>query len=75
MFMGSGLLKRIVDEGGLGNGLGEFDEGVEFVEGVAAIEGGLGFDKRGFEITRLGGEGGGGVEQDGIAARAFEVAT
>ncbi len=37
---------------------GEIDQRVEFGEGVAAIEGGLGFSKRGFEIAGLSGEGG-----------------
>ena len=55
--------------------MGEFNQRVEFVEGVAVIEGGLGFGEGGFEITCFGGEGGGGVEEDGIAARAFEAAT
>lgn len=51
---------------------GELDEGVEFGEGVAAIEGGLGFFERGLEITRPGGEGSGGIEKDGVAARAVQ---
>ncbi len=62
------------DSGLRRNGFRKLNEGVEFGEGFAVIKRGGDLNKRRFEITRFGGEGASGVEQNGVAARAFEFA-
>ena len=52
--------------------LSEIDERVEFGESSAAIKRSCCFGESGLEVAGFGGEGGGGVEQDGVAACACE---